>query len=172
MQSVLSSCLQTLDKDVSGLDNRPPEWSEEPEPGVVASPPVVRAKFRDAAPAGLPVPDLSHDLTGPPIAYTLADSPAPVEAVESLIRTRKYLPVAHLLLSNSSDTEVNVSFAELEHLIGEVLPKSAHVHRAWWANDQTHVQASAWLSVGWRVAAVDLAKATAKFERVQGSGRS
>ena len=53
--------------------------------------------------------------------------------------------------------EVHKTFAEFESFLKEPLPKSARVHRAWWGNDFTgHVQASAWLAVGWRVSSVDL----------------
>lgn len=54
---------------------------------------------------------------------------------------------------------VELRFTKLEQIIKAPLPKSARIHRAWWANERTagrHVQASAWLLIGWKVLSVDL----------------
>jgi hypothetical protein len=58
--------------------------------------------------------------------------------------------------------DIELSFAQVEQIIGTSLPPSAHVHRAWWANDTggRHPIANAWLSAGWHVAHVDLAAQT------------
>jgi hypothetical protein len=70
-------------------------------------------------------------------------------------RDVKYEPLRQWLKSESSRGEITMSFADVERLIGAVLPSSAFRHQAWWANDATHVQAEAWMSAGWLVDAVD-----------------
>lgn len=83
----------------------------------------------------------------------------------------KYDPLRDLLASRQLD-EVVLTFADVEKLVGP-LPASAHVHRAWWAND-SKVQAQAWRSAGWRVAAVDQKAQRVTFARgaVGGSFRA
>jgi len=53
--------------------------------------------------------------------------------------------------SRESRIHVKLSFSELEKIIGFPLPRSAYVHRAWWANDETHVHALAWIGENWVV---------------------
>jgi hypothetical protein len=50
---------------------------------------------------------------------------------------------------------VAMSFDTIAELVGG-LPASASRHRAWWANDASHVHAHAWLDVGRSVQSVDL----------------
>jgi len=59
-----------------------------------------------------------------------------------------------------------MTFVEIEDTLGASLPASARRHRPWWGNDTSggHVQAAAWLSVGWKVATVNLSGAYAIFE--------
>lgn len=61
--------------------------------------------------------------------------------------------------------EVTLGFDEIEQVIGRQLPKSAHRHRAWWANTDTHSQALTWLSAGWKVESADLDQQTVTFVR-------
>jgi plasmid maintenance system killer protein len=85
--------------------------------------------------------------------------------VQGLLRTRKYLPIARFLLIQSGNN-VELTFSQFESLLEVPLPRSAKVHRAWWANDFAgHVQASAWLAVGWKVSSVDLAGQRVAFQR-------
>jgi hypothetical protein len=74
----------------------------------------------------------------------------------------KYDPLRDLLASRQLD-EVVLTFGEVEKLVGP-LPPSAHEHRAWWAND-SKVQAQAWRSAGWHVAAVDQTTERVTFAR-------
>lgn len=41
-------------------------------------------------------------------------------------------------------------------------------HPTWWGNDHTHVQSAAWLSAGYRVDAIDLAKGRVRYSTWQG----
>jgi len=42
----------------------------------------------------------------------------------------------------------------IEELLGGPLPDAARRHRPWWANDLSHVQATAWLAGGWKTGKV------------------
>lgn len=68
-------------------------------------------------------------------------------------------------LADVSDREKTLSFDEIETIIGRALPASAHRHRAWWANTDTHSQALTWLSAGWKVEAADLDAREVTFVR-------
>lgn len=71
------------------------------------------------------------------------------------------------------------TFQDVGDVLGFPLPRSAHAHHAWWANDGSHSQARAWQQAGWRTCDVDLGAATLVFERqapnaasiVSGGGR-
>ena len=79
----------------------------------------------------------------------------------------KYQPIADWLSTQPRDT-VNCTFADLEEVLGQPLPPSARIHRAWWANGGItthHVQAEAWLREGWMVDTVDLYAETVRFMR-------
>ncbi len=99
-----------------------------------------------------------------PETYKVPAEPTSVEVIEKLIRTRKYLPLAMHLLDQEGKPTRETTFDEIEGIISDSLPKSAFVHRAWWANDPTHAQAAAWLSVGWHTSGVDLAKKLVIFK--------
>jgi hypothetical protein len=68
-------------------------------------------------------------------------------------------------LEGSSRNRVEVTFSELEGLLGLELPVSARRHRAWWANDLSHTQARAWLHAGYRSSDVDLSAEIVTFDR-------
>lgn len=65
-------------------------------------------------------------------------------------------------LGNGEET---LSFDAIESIIGRELPASAHRHRAWWANTDTHSQALTWLSAGWKVDSADLDAKEVTFVR-------
>lgn len=69
----------------------------------------------------------------------------------------KYDPL-NLFLASTDDVVVTLSFAEIERLLGDMLPASARKHAAWWANetDGNHVEARAWLDAGFRTQNLDL----------------
>jgi antitoxin HicB len=82
--------------------------------------------------------------------------------------TSKYLPLQmHLIGVSHSESDVQLSFAEIEQIIGDRLPPSAHNHREWWSNHAgSHVQARAWLEAGWDVDSVDQGRQTVRFRRM------
>ena len=65
----------------------------------------------------------------------------------------KYIKLKEYLKNYS----ISLSYKEIEKIIGEKLPKSAFVHRAWWSNTG-HEHAKIWTDVGWKVEDVKLGK--------------
>lgn len=76
-----------------------------------------------------------------------------------------YLPLGEYLGGLDSSTE-QLTFAQIERILGRPLPPSSRRHRAWWANDSegTHSHARSWLGKGWLVDSVDLG-GTVRFRR-------
>jgi hypothetical protein len=67
-------------------------------------------------------------------------------------------------LAKLKSNRVGYHFEELEKILGFPLPKSARLHRPWWANDKTHVQASdGWLDYGWVVDSVEMDDQVVEF---------
>lgn len=85
----------------------------------------------------------------------------------------KYAPLHNFLLQrfllHPNQVEWKTTFRELEGILGFALPKSARIHRPWWANHQGigggHSHALAWEMAGWRTAEVDLANESLIFRR-------
>lgn len=71
---------------------------------------------------------------------------------------RKYTPLM-LFLDKCKDTEITLSYEEIEKIIGEKLPKTAYEKSQWWSNnDNTHTQSAAWSDVGYRTRNILLGK--------------
>ncbi len=50
---------------------------------------------------------------------------------------------------------INLSFEEIERIIGTDLPNSARIHAdAWWSNNYDHSKAIAWMDAGYRTECV------------------
>lgn len=97
--------------------------------------------------------------------------PAPLAVVEDLfVGGPKYLPLAQHLVSQPAATRaLRLSFGQVEEILGDTLPVSARKYRPWWANSRSgHVQATAWLSVGWNVDTVDQSTEVVTFLRSGG----
>ena len=73
----------------------------------------------------------------------------------------KYEPLEQMLLLSAQDN-VNITFGEIEAILGFPLPASAYTHRPWWANGG-HTQASAWLNAGYKVVQVNFRAHTVNF---------
>ncbi len=77
----------------------------------------------------------------------------------------KYEPLA-LYLENRTEEIWDARFAEIERVLGFPLPRSAHDHPAWWANQEPgHSQTQGWRSAGWETSRVDLAAKKVRFQR-------
>ena len=73
----------------------------------------------------------------------------------------------HLAGLPGSAREITLTFEQIEGIIADQLPPSAHQHRAWWGNehDGQHSHAHAWLEAGWEVDTVDQNRKWVKFRR-------
>ncbi len=58
-----------------------------------------------------------------------------------------------------------LTFKEIERIIEDHLPESAHMYRAWWKNEGCSRQSQAWLEAGWEVESVDLKAEEIIFRR-------
>lgn len=85
----------------------------------------------------------------------------------SLSSSSRYAPLHRHLASKAKDHKTyEMSFDEISTVMEAALPKSARDHRAWWANTESHSQALAWISAGWKVDGVDLNNELIHFTRV------
>ena len=94
----------------------------------------------------------------------------PVQLAESPdSRESRYAPLALFLQSLPAEQDkVEMTFGQIEQLIGGDLPKISRVHRSWWANNTTsHVQSLQWLGAGWRVSAVNMSRGRVTFTRIR-----
>ena len=89
----------------------------------------------------------------------MTDQPAKVR------RASRYQPLAERLAAATADA-VTLPVDEIDGLVGG-LPAAAHRKASWWANDESHSQARAWLDLGFRVTAVDPGGAV-RFVRLSG----
>ena len=72
-----------------------------------------------------------------------------------------------LHLANCRGESLKLGFDRIEEILGFQLPTSAGKYRAWWANDQTHVQAlHGWLSSNWVVDHADLKEHWVIFKKI------
>jgi DNA-binding XRE family transcriptional regulator len=68
----------------------------------------------------------------------------------------KYYALREYLRQQPDAVPLELSFAEIEVILGRPLPATAQVTRAWWANSQT-AQGRAWQEAGWLVDDVNFA---------------
>lgn len=77
----------------------------------------------------------------------------------------KYEPLSSFLGKQTRD-RVELSFKEVERILGFKLPHSALEHRPWWANTGgSHVQSKAWLEAGFETESVDMDARRLVFRR-------
>src|SRR5271170_1719511 len=79
----------------------------------------------------------------------------------------RYEPLSRYLESRR-ESEVPLTFGQVEAILSRNLPSSARLHQPWWANTTTHSHADAWLRVGWKTRQVDLASQCVIFFRDRG----
>jgi transcriptional regulator with XRE-family HTH domain len=70
-----------------------------------------------------------------------------------------------IYLSRHPAYKLNLTFREIESILGTRLPKSAFSEKAWWSNRKSRLQASAWLCADCRVSAVDFLNREVTFQR-------
>jgi CBS domain-containing protein len=120
----------------------------------------------------------------PPILRDMVVTPAPASTSTStfnpavianskvtlqseLIGEGKYSLLAKHLLGLSNEVQnTELSFEEIESIIGDNLPNAARKHRAFWANDSVgHTHSQQWLDANWRVANVNMTSRRVLFSR-------
>lgn len=89
------------------------------------------------------------------------------DAAPVLSSSSRYAPLHQYL----SELELEIdnhrlSFEQISNIMGAPLPRSASDHRAWWANTESHSQALAWISAGWKVEGVNLEDEEINFVRL------
>lgn len=80
----------------------------------------------------------------------------------------KYTPLERYL-KTAPKNDLTLSFADIERILNDKLPKSAMEYSAWWTNELegTHVQAHSWMDAGWKVELADLSRKVVRFVRVK-----
>jgi len=120
----------------------------------------------------LPVGDVAketiHQIQEEQADYNWRESIQPID--EEIDRKySKYAPLAAYLYSQSGKFKrLELTFAEIEGIIGDELPISARDHTAWWANDSVgHSHSIQWLNAGWRVSYKNLREEKVTFVRIK-----
>jgi hypothetical protein len=83
---------------------------------------------------------------------------------------RKYLPLEAWFRNQPTTVEqIELSFDQVEAILGSALPKSATRLQTWWTNVEPKIQShrTAWLNNGWRVTEFDQQARWVKFAREQ-----
>lgn len=63
----------------------------------------------------------------------------------------KYDPLRKYLMLTENET-VSLEYNEIEKILGDTLPDSAHKDYRWWLNDdKSHVQSAAWGNAGFAI---------------------
>lgn len=74
-------------------------------------------------------------------------------------------------LKRQTASEVPMTFAQIETMIGSALPSSARKHRPWWSNNASNsVVTHAWLDAGYKTERVDMGGERLVFRRVDRRG--
>ena len=78
----------------------------------------------------------------------------------------KYQPLADWLAAQP-DTEVLLTFAQVEQILGTPLPASARAGTAWWTHGApSFPQVEAWHRVGWHVVEVNRRRGLVLYRRL------
>jgi CBS domain-containing protein len=94
-------------------------------------------------------------------------NPASLPTEETSPGDSRYAPLA-LYLEGVQQDQIQLTFQDIERILGDSLPPSARQWRSWWANDTTHhPHAQEWLTVGWRVARIAMTEERVTFARIK-----
>ncbi len=77
----------------------------------------------------------------------------------------KYNPLRDYLASYR-DTRLQLSFEQIESIIGRKLETGAYTLKSWWENNSQHAQAISWSEAGWQVYDVDFPQQVVTFKRL------
>ena len=81
----------------------------------------------------------------------------------------KYTALENYLRDLPPDqTEVTLSFEQIERIVGARLPPSAYEYQQWWDHEKegNHVNARAWANAGWKVQSIDFNQKQARLVRI------
>ena len=85
---------------------------------------------------------------------------------------KKYEPLGNYLTDLQSwETEVTLTFEQVEMIIGAKLPDSAFKYRGWWANQESGSRAPHWHEAGFKVKPVSMTQKEVTFRRLGGSAK-
>jgi hypothetical protein len=94
--------------------------------------------------------------------------PTVESAPENPATGKKYRALSDYLVNAARD-EIQLTFSEIEQILGFKLPSSAREHRAFWANTTTHSIALSWLNCGFETEVVDMSSGTITFGKKRGT---
>jgi hypothetical protein len=129
----------------------------------------VMEEFQPSSPTQ--VPDTIEPINVPPLLNKSLEDNDSIEVLqlaEEKPSDSRYAPLAVWLQEQlPSERAIQLTFQQIEAIIGDTLPPSAH-ERFWWANNSTtRVQSQQWLEVGWRVSKMDMSEETVVFSRIK-----
>lgn len=81
----------------------------------------------------------------------------------------KYEPLITYLQALNAEA-VHLSFSDIEEIIEDLLPESAYLYRAWWANSRssnTHTWANQWMNAGWVTREINLDEHYVVFSKLE-----
>lgn len=90
-----------------------------------------------------------------------------VDDTTSQVVSGKYRPLfVWLQKQGEVNRNIQLTFEQVEKILGDQLPPTARTHQSWWANDSVgHRHSHAWLRAGWRVSEYDLVEETVTFQK-------
>lgn len=99
----------------------------------------------------------------------ITEQPSEFSVLDSASGGGRYAALADRLQSQPGRVDqVQLTFKQVEEIIGANLPDSARSFRAWWANDSVgHIHSQLWLDAGWRTTYVNLTDGRVTFSRIR-----
>jgi hypothetical protein len=84
-------------------------------------------------------------------AMTGSNSSRPSSIPNRFEKTGGYAPLKKYFQDQpSSQQSVKLSFAEIEQILGRILPATSQKKESWWSNDGKEAQSKAWVDAGFR----------------------
>lgn len=108
----------------------------------------------------------SVDLQGRTVIFERADRSDLVTRAAQTIQTSNYRALQRFLTDiPMTQSQVALSLEDIERAARRELPATARHDRPWWANTKKSPQGNAWMTAGWRVEQVYLAREMIVFRR-------
>jgi hypothetical protein len=80
----------------------------------------------------------------------------------------KYAELENYLRNHSDQSHVELTFQEIEEIIGSKLPDSAYKFRPWWSNNPSNsVITNAWLNAGFKSERVSMPEQRLVFRKIE-----